>query len=433
MAIQIRTQRISIPERGRITSADLNEFFANIVYDLAQIAEKINARETSEKKMAKEVRDELISIRGEIELLKRGEDLRRLVASEAAAYQDRLISMYDLSILQYLAASSASVRASVSPLYGQATVPMNGIQQKFFYLDFRTTEVVPSSSLIVSVTGTFDKADGNGSQDYEHGGTIDEGDTTLAFNGSNTDKWVRQVSFDLDSDVDDVEMQMTVRVPSQTNPQANTLILHPHPWGDVDITNIAIASDLSSTFTTLSGFAEVKGARYLRYFFPAQTVAQIRVRFRQRNHRPVNGRKVFRYGLEELGLQLVDWDKTWDASAAVADNHAMVHVVEAPTGHKFTSLDGFWTTPDFNLEDAGLRHMHFKVAVDANGDTVIWDSDVNALPQDTQILVTGERTTLYIISTLNWIASSGGSDSPFQVGTTPYLNTIGLRYKTEEI
>lgn len=433
MVIQLRTQRLTIPERGRISSAELNEFFANLVYDLTQLAAKVNARESSEKSLAKQVRDDMVSLRGELEALFQAAGHRRMVITEESGYIDHLLSMYDLSNLTYLTGASASVRASIAPIYGQATVPMNGIQQKFITLDYRTSEIVPPASLVTTITGTFDKLDGNGSQNYEHSGTVDEGDITLAFNGSNVDKWVRQVSFDLDSDVDDVECQLTVRVPAQNNPQANTLVLHPHPWGEVDITEVAIASDLSSTFTEVPGFEEVKGARYLRYFFPAQTVAQIRVRFRQRNHRPLDGKRVFRYGLEELGLQLIDWDKTWDAGEAEVNNHSMVHEVAAPNGHRFTSLDGFWTDPDFTLEDAGLRHMHFKVCADAEGSTVLWDSDVDSLPQDSSVTVSGERTSLYVITTLNWVASSGGSDSPFQVGTTPYLSNIGLRYKTEEI
>ena len=433
MAIQIRTNRITIPERGRISSAELNEFFANLVYDLTQLASKVNARESSEKALATQIRDDLVSVRGELEALFQAAGHRRTVLTEGAEYIDHLISMYDLSNLTFLTGASASVRASVAPLYGQATVPMNGIQQKFITLDFRTSEVVPPAGLVATVTGTFDKLEGDGSTNYEYGGTVTPGDNTLAFNGANTDKWIRQVSFSLDSDVSEVECELVVRVPAQNNPQANTLVLHPHPWGEVDITEVAIASDLSSTFTEVPGFEEEKQTRYLRYFFPAQTVAQIRVRFRQRNWRPLNGRKVFRYGLEELGLQLVDWDKTWDAVEAEENNHSMVHAIAAPSGRKFTSLDGFWTAPDFTLEDAGLRHLHFKVAADAEGDTILWNSDVDGLPQDTAVTISGERQSLYVITTMNWVASSGGTDSPFQVGTTPFLESIGLRYKTEEI
>jgi len=433
MVIQIRSQRISIPERGKISSATLNEFFANLVYDMAQIAEKINARETSEKSLARNIRDELISVRGEIEELMQGNEHRIRTLAEANEYLDAILSMYDLSQLTFLTGATAAVRASISPLYGQATVPINGVQQKFITLDFRTSEVVTPTDLNVSVTGTFDKLDGNGSLDYEHSGTITAGDTSLAFNGVNTDKWVRQVSFGLESDVDDVECVLIVRVPSQTNPESNTLILHPHPWGEVDIVDVAIAADLSSTFTTLPGFAVQNGAKYMRFFFPTQTVAQVKIHFRQRNWRPINGRRVFRYGLEELGLQLIDWDKTWDGAESEVNNHSMVHAVTAPTGHQFNTLDGFWSTPNFNLEDSGLRHMHFKVAADAEGDTILWNSDTEALPQDSAVTITGDLTTIYVITTLNFVATSGGDDSPFQVGTTPYLNKIGLRFKTTEI
>ena len=70
------------------------------------------------------------------------------------------------------------------------------------------------------------------------------------------------------------------------------------------------------------------------------------------------------------------------------------------------------------------------VKADANGDTVLWNSDSAALPQSqtTGVALGREYSTLYVLATLNWIESSGGATSPFQIGTTPYLENIGLTY-----
>jgi len=428
--MQLLTKRLSFNKRGRLKSLDLNTFMSTLITDLSALVTEINSNKSNRIEDLKKIKDEFQSLRGEIMRLREFTDNEQRSDGYFGFRIPHTISMYDLSKLSFLSAASAAVRASVSPIYGQATVPVNNIENRFFTLDFRTNEVVPPESLSVSITGTFDKAGGDGLIDYEYDGDVNEGDPTLAFNGMNTHTWVRTISFPLESDVDSVECELTVQVPTQSNLVANAIAVHPHPWKDVDITGLYISSDLGTSFTEVSGFSAQLGSENIRIFFPDQQVNQIKIRLRQRNWRQENGLKVFRYGLEELSLQLIDWDKTYDSSKSTSSNHTLVYKVDAPPSMLFNTLEAFWSSPDFTLEDSVTRHLHFKIASDANGDTILWNSDTTALPQNqtSGVALGREYSSIYVLTTMNWIESSGGANSPFQIGTTPFVENIGLTY-----
>jgi len=201
----------------------------------------------------------------------------------------------------------------------------------------------------------------------------------------------------------------------------------------VDITDVAIASTIGTAFSTVSTFTEQLDAGATRIFFPTQQVGMIKVRFRQRYWRQKEGYKVFRYGLEELSLQLVDWDKSYDGAAAITANHTFGYYIDAPAGYKFTLVKDLFSTPDFELETAGSRHIHFKIAADVEGSTVFWDSDLNDPPRTTPVTITGDRTRLFVLTTMNFVSTSGGASSPFPVGTTPYLNRYAMAYTVEAL
>jgi len=435
MAVQVTTQRLAVGQRARISSAELNEFFTSLVDDIAGLATHSNAEEANRLDLSRRIKDELVSLRGEIELLKAGRDGRELAYAARGVLIDHPISMSNLAFITYPDGLAQARRASVAPLYNQVTIPVNDISQKFFTLDFRNGEVVTSSDLEVTISGNFDALDGNGLFDHEYSGTITAGDPTLAFNGSNTSAWVREVSFDLDSDVDMVECELTVQVPSQANIIANSITVHTHPWSGVDITGLFSSTTLSTAFVLVSSFEEKLGARYERFLFPQKQVAQIKIRLRQRNWREINGKKVFRYGLEELGLQLIDWDKTWDPNGSVTSNNMFVARIDAPDGYVFNGLEGLFTTPDFSLEDSDKRHIHIKVCSDMNGANVLWNSDVTGLPQDqaTPISLGSSNDTIYVLTTMNWVETTGGTNGPFPVGTSPYLNFFILTYSLSKI
>jgi hypothetical protein len=333
--------------------------------------------------------------------------------------------------VSFLDNATQNRHAQIATTYGHATIPMDGIESRFYGTNLMTGAIVPAEDLSISVAGIFDKGGGDGLTDYE-GGTerllLDEGDPTLAFNGINIDTWVRRLEFPLDSDIDEIETQITVRVPSGTNAEANVAVIHPHPAGNVDITGLWVASDLGDTFAAVSGFAETANTWAKRWYFPGQVVQQIRVRLRQRDWVEENGRKVFYIGAQEIGVYLVDWDKTWDSAADPENNHTFLTRFDAPDGFAFNTLHAFRTDPMFTDETAGQRHLHFQVALDDALSSVVWNSDSDSAPQAsaTGIDLGGSATSIYVLSMLNWVASSGGAGSPYAVGTPPWMAGLGM-------
>ena len=339
--------------------------------------------------------------------------------------------MHNAGPISYLSASPQNLKVQVATTYGQATIPINAIQSRFYGTNLVTGAIVPSEGLSIAVTGVFDKGLGDGLTDYE-GATdrllLDEGDPALAFNGVNIDTWIRRLEFPLDSDISEIETELTVRVPPGTNAEGNVITIFPHPLGNVDVTGVYTAPDLGDTFTVIPGFSTTNNALPDRWFFPAQPVQQVRVRLRQRDWVEENGRKVFYIGAQELGLYLVDWDKTWNVSGTPDTNHSMLTAFEAPDGFAFKTLHLLRTDPMFTLESSGSRHLHLQVSLDDTLSDVRWNSDTDALPQSTAngITLGGTATTVYVLTVMNWVATTGGVDSPFEVGAPPWLKDIGL-------
>jgi hypothetical protein len=338
--------------------------------------------------------------------------------------------LHDAGPVSFLSAASLARRAQVSTTFGHATVPMNAIQSRFYGTNLVTGAIVPSEGLSVTVEGTFDNNDGQGVTDHEHSTErldLDEGNPQLAFNGVNIDTWVRRLEFPLDSDVTEIETQVTVRVPTSTNVEGNTLVIYPHPVGNVDVTGVFTAPDLADTFTTVPNFTAVPNATPQRWYFPAQKIQQIRVWLRQRDWVEENGKKVFYVGAQEIGLYLVDWDKTWDSGAAAENNNSCLVRFDAPTGYGFKTLHLFNSDPMYTLETSGNRHLHFQLALDDGLADVRWNSDTDALPQSSGgVDLGGTATSIYVLCTMNWVETSGGMSSPFEVGSPPYLAGLGL-------
>jgi len=362
---------------------------------------------------------------------------QRQVRSENGVRITNWHTFRDTGPISFLSGTPLSRRAMVDGLFGEATVPLNAIQSKFYSTSPRTGRIIPDDDLSIDVTGSFDKQDGDGVVDREYTSQqtrLDEGTPSYAFNGTNLDRWVRRIEFDLDSDVDSVETQITVRVPPSQNPESNVLTINPHPVGCIDILGLFTAPDLSDSFTQVSSFSSVESTWARRWFFPAAQVQQIRIWLRQRNWVEENGKKVFYIGAEEIGLFLADWDKTYEAAGELTDNHSVVTRVDAPSGYRFATLHNFRTDPFFTLEDDGSRHLHFQIATDEAFTNVVWDSDSDALPQTLSqgLALGGTSGVLYVLSTLNWVQSSGGVSSPFEVNTPPYLRGFGLETSVVE-
>lgn len=425
-------RRISIRRGGRIESDKLSGFTDQVVDDLVRLAENTTDMSNSITEQAQSAQDADRDLRQRVTQLALEIEAMRMANAEDNLNLVYHISMHDSDKFQFLSNSTYATRVNVDTFFGEATVPINAAEHRFFQQAVSTGDVIAIEDLSVTVTGTFDANDDAGLINHESGGTVSEGTPTRAFNGNNVTRWIRTVSYDLYSDVTEVMCELTVDIPEGSGGESNCVYIVPAPAGDVDILGVYSSPDLGNSFSLLPGFVAIDGAGPKRWIFPVQHVQRLKIRLRQKNWIEQDGKKVFKYGAQEIGLQLLEWDKSYASSNPLNENHTVVLKQKAPEGYAFNKLSSLSTTPMYNLEDVGARHIHIKAATDEDGSDVIWDSDTDALPQNTTGFDPSTPIeTIYFIVTLNYVGTSGGSSSPFQVSTSPVFKGLTFQATVE--
>ena len=430
MGVQISTERTRIAKMGHLDSSMMNKFHDSVVLDLQNLATDTNATAATLDNIQSTIDRKLAMIEQRLTELEAAQDFNALVRSADNLRIPAIATMGDMRNIEFLAASDNARKPAINTIFGQATTPIDGIQSKFYSTSVISGSITPvSTDMDITVTSSF-IPEGGVLTDHEAGNIkVVEGMPKMAFNGDNQQAWSRRVEFDLDSDVTEVQCQLTVVVPSQANSEANVLYVRPMPVGTVDVLGLETSGSLTDSFTTLPGFEAINNCPDKRWFFTSQSVQQVRITLRSRNWFEENGKKVFRYGLQELGLQLVEFDKTYDATASASANNSFVTEFKCPEGYVFSGLHAFATDPDFTKESLENRHMHFKVCGNADGTDVKWDSSSNVLPQTlVQPLSLGGGTSIYVVTTLNFCETVDSVSPLFPVNTTPFLESIGIQY-----
>jgi len=429
MSVHLTTERMRIPQNGRISSSDINKFVDSTIADLQNTVNQVNVNESSTLDVLNTAIREISNLKKRVAQLEDQESFDRAIRAAQNLRIKAFKSMTDLTGITFPGTSQAT-KPRINTLFDQATVPINAIENKFYTNSIISGSIVPiSQSIQIDVTSVIELTD------YETGYVkLSQGNPENAFNGDNQSYWQRKVEFDLDSDVEEVQVELTVRIPDQANTEANILYIRPYPVSQVDIFDLGISADLSSAFSKpdnsyprLDTAFPLDNARDTRFFFSTQSVQRIRIRLRQRNWYEENGRKVFSYGLQELGLQLSEFDKTYSATASLGDNHTFITKFTCPANKKFKGLHLFETTPDYTRD---IDSMRFKIATNINGTDVKWDSYINSSPQSLvqPIDLGGLDSEIYVITTLNYIEAADITSSNFFAGTTPVLSSIGIQY-----
>jgi len=415
--------------RGPLISDDFNSVQEGLIADVQNLANAVNSLNAKLSRSLIVLEGERSHLKRMVTSLRNQQNYNEFVSSTTNTLIYRFVDFSDTAGISFPNSLDDSRSPMLSADFGQVCLPANATENKFYFISLLSNKIVPPTSLIVNVKGEFDKRDGNGLLNYERGGIVYEGEPTNAFNGINTSYWMRKVEFPLDSRVDEVECELTVIVPDGASSEANLLEVFPFPNGLVDVTELAYASDLGDNFVRISSFTPTNNISNKRYHFPATSIDQIKIRLRQRNWVEENGKKVFYYGLQELGLKLVDYDKTYTRGAVFGSNNSFIVKVDAPEGRTFNKLYRIDPSPNILLEDMSSRHIHIKLALNSDlAAGYLWDSDSNYPPQQTSTSITLGTSSIYLFVELNYVDSSGGSLSPFEIGTTPFIEGIGLAY-----
>jgi hypothetical protein len=428
--VQILSKRDPARFRGPFSSEEYNTFQDNVVMDLTDLGVAANTNAQNLKANLQWTQSENLFLKRRIESLEASRDYREHTFGKASVNIDKYIDFHDTSHFIFPTSLPSDKAAPFKGQFGEVSLPTVAVENKFYNFSLRTTEIILPDDLTTSVTSQFDKLDGQGLQDFEFGGKVTEGIVERAFNGLNEQAWVRTVEFPLESDVDQVEVQLTAVVPAGVSSSANLIELVPFPEGSVDVTEISTAANLGVTFTQIDGFSEVNNLTARRYHFPPRSVEQVRIKLRSRNWRELNGKKVFLYGLQELGLKLVDYRKEFIETDAFAENPTVMVKFQAPTSHVFDSLLRIDPQPNFFLEDENVdaRHVRLRMSTTQDFSGTFWDSATDEPPQLGSFtgIAMGQVAEVYAIYTLKFVSSSGGLGSPYLVGTTSYLNGLGI-------
>lgn len=440
-------KRTSFPLRGPSPSHKLNDLSDQITTDIIALAKEINIVQSDVRENLKTVLDEVRYLNRRIAQMEGDRNHQRTIASRNGLRTTIHQSMYDVSSLRFFN-NSIALRPVVTPLFGVSHLPVNAVEPKFFSNSIYNGDIITPGTLSVTVNGTFTPEGESTAVNYDEGAIkVVEGNAKNAFNGNNRSYWVREIHFDGSSDVTEVQCELIVTLPSQNNTHSNVLTIHPYPLGSVDIMGIHTSPDLTQSWTSLqhsdapSISAPMNNATAKKFLFPPQDIDQVRVRLRTRNFVEEDGKKIFRLGLQELGLFLVDFEKSsaslsfsnW-SSQADASNISMVHKIDAPSGMSFRALHDFRSYPDITLENDANRHVIFRIY---DGDPVsgagqeLWNSN-QTYPQNqpdsvgAQITFGGSVTSLYVVTSMRFVETSGGSSSPFPANTSPYIDSFSL-------
>jgi len=452
MPIVPNTERVAFPERGPTSSKTLNDFSDQVVTDIHTISVAVNSNESKVDDSLKLFMDEMAHLKRDVQQLKREHDAKLSVDARNGLRVMYHQSMYDTSNLSFF--TNDSLTPTINTTYGIAHLPINAVEEKFFTSSLFDGNIVSAPDLVVEVTDDFADEAGDPITSHESNGSILKGETVNAFNGNNQSYWVRTVSFPADSDVSEVQCEITITVPSQNNTRANMLSINPYPVGNVDILDVSTSSDVSSSFVQLnhtkapSTSKPHNNSSEKRFIFPAVEVQQVKVRLRQRNFLLEEGKKIFRYGMQELSLRLVEFEKSssslsfsaW-SSQADSDNIAMVHKIDAPMNTIFTALNHFSSDPDFSLEEAGSRHIMYRIYDSdpvAGAANELWNSN-QTLPQNqsstvgSHIAIGGHTRTIHVATSFRFIQDSGGVNSPYKTLTSPFVEGFTLEFSVNSL
>lgn len=418
--------------RGQLLSADFNDSQEEIINDIQQLGSVVNSLNARLTNTTLILINENAYLRRRVDALRNQQTYNEQASSKIGSVVGRLVDFSNTEGITFPNGLDDTQSAMLSAEYGEITLPPNSIENKFYVTSLTSNKLI-IPELNVSVVGSFDKGEGDGLVNYERGGLVTPGTPEHAFNGVNDLYWVRRVEFPIDSRVDQVECELTVTIPEGSSTNANLIELLPFPNGSVDILELATASDLGNNFIRVSGFSSEDNVTAKRFHFPATVVDQIKIRLRQRNWVEENGKKVFYYGLQECELKLVDYDKTYVPGASFGTNNSFIVSIPAPSGTAFNKIHSINPYPNFFLEDFSKRHVHIRICASLDyNNNILWDSDTSYPPQQTSPIV-ANTDTLYAFVQLNYVSTSGGPSSPFPVGTTPYLNSIGLLFNLTSV
>jgi len=414
-------RRRPVSYRGVINSRDYNQFQNEVVHDITSLAGGVNTLFAMMSQMRTAFQKELDLLRGELINLKQKQTYEAQVAGTLNSYFAYYTDFRATPEIVIVDAIKENARAMLDPKFGQITLPMRQVQERFFSYTLGYGAILPPTDLTVQVTSKFAK---EGSvEDWEFGGKVMQTDPLNAFTGGTESIWLRKVEFPLNSTVDYVECELTVTVPRKATALANLLEII--PVAGCDLRYVGLSPDLSDSYSTVDN-SEIDTAPPSRFHFAPTNVAKMRIRLRQRRWVEEDGKKVFYYGLQEVSLKKVEYDRSYTPGAPFGVNNTVVIALSPPEGYYYDRLVRIDLDPPC-LEDTN-KYVRLQLATSLGGTpSIVWDSQVDVLPQRLATpLPLASSQSLYAIFELRYV---DGTSETFESDTTPFVRGLGLTYQ----
>jgi hypothetical protein len=387
--------------RGNTSSAEINENFSMILYDLNTIFAEATNQSVSLEELKSTLKHETDALN---ERLYAVSGMIQAYEQSASGYKMFHEEFYRTRNIVYPFHLPAADRCYVDTSFGIVTLPISNSFSKVYSIDMNTGEIRQSPDLAVSINPT----------DEVSALHAEEGYPRRAFNGNNQSFWERKVLFSRDFAKDQVTCDMDILLPSMSNPNVNCFYMFPYPEGTVDIDQILYHTP-SSKDNVLPGFPAEgeENATRKKYLFNEIQPVGFTIKFRQDNHKIEDDYMTFVYGAQEIGIESVEYRSTGRVGIKFE-----LPAWETGVFSKITSLT---THPMY--DNNKIKVYLYPNVGDFDADNPLWASTQNPIIPDNQLDVSAYATeTIYLTVEINQELDST---------TTPVLESITFTYTTE--
>lgn len=412
-------RKISVQKHGQIKSLDINSMQDSLEYDISYLYSRSSYLE-SRIVSAELSRDlTMMADRAIVEHLLKQEEENRLFRAYHGQVVNETKTFRTSRNIFFEHPTSWSIsednRLRVDTSLGQVTLPYDSIVSRFYSVVPDTRSAIQVSDVEAELIPIKEPTPLK----------IVNTDLNSAFNGVNDEFWKREVWFPLHSDVEEVIVDVDVTVPVAIATKSNVIQIRPYPEGTVDIVHILYETSDSDPVFDLTDHAVTSWSGHdipayessgIRGHFKPLGIQRLKVRLRQRNFVERNGFKVFVYGLQELGLFLVDFDSddTNVSASSPINDKAMVVKFVSPKGYNFGRITSIVSNPSVGDDLVMAVYSDFALT------NKLWDSN-SPLPQSLSPIVTGNTNSIYV-------AVGMGYDQFNDVA--PILDNLSLYYTT---
>ena len=398
MALVPTFQPILPQWRGDTSSADMNTNFNQILYDLNTLFTECSALVLDINTLNNTVSNELDALNARLYAVS------GVITSYEASASGYLIFYEDFYLnnnVVYPENLAAQNQCIVDNTYGVVYLPTNNTFSQVYDINITNGQILVAPDLAAT------SAPVNETGSLSVTGTSE----LLAFDGSDTTVWERDVQYNRDYTQTDVQVTLNVTMPSLSNPYVNRVGIRPYPEGTVDIINITYDT-LITQDNTLPNFPAGGLLAAAPTFFDCNNIQPISfaVTLQQRNWNLVDGYTTFTYGLRQMDIE----NTTYSTTGSVGF-HFTVPSYQAGNLETITSLSSF---P--NYDNIQYQLSLYVSLAEFNANIPVWTSAsspiTSANPLNIQIYNTNQ---VWVLVTLNEQPNDAGS---------PVLESLTLTY-----